>query len=403
MTMSNDRPGHDLRYAIDSTRLRDELGWRPTYRDFRSGLAATIDWYREQRGLVASDEGRDRGQVRAYGPVMAALTVRETPIEGLLVFDLCPCTVTPAAGSRRTGSGPRCSSSACPTSARSRTTCRSTPPPASTRGLHAEPWDKLISLAHGRIFGAWVDLRPGAGFGTVFTLELGPETAVFVPRGVANGYQALVARDGVLLPGQRALEPRRARAPTPTSTWPTRRRRSPGRSRSHRRRSRRPTHAHPRLAGVTPMAPKRTVVVGAKRPTRTGADRPAAGRARASTCPSSTCATRRRSAAVPLGPGRHDHQRRRLHRGRRRRDLTRVAGRAWDVNVACLARPGRGGRGHTGSQWRMSPPTMSSTAPPRCTTRTSRSARWGCTARPRPPATPWWPPCLGTGSSARRG
>jgi dTDP-glucose 4,6-dehydratase len=42
----NDRAGHDLRYAIDSTRLRTELGWLPAYRDFDSGLAATIDWYR---------------------------------------------------------------------------------------------------------------------------------------------------------------------------------------------------------------------------------------------------------------------------------------------------------------------------------------------------------------------
>jgi len=42
----NDRPGHDLRYAIDSTKLRDELGWRPRYTSFEDGLAATIDWYR---------------------------------------------------------------------------------------------------------------------------------------------------------------------------------------------------------------------------------------------------------------------------------------------------------------------------------------------------------------------
>ena len=41
-----DRAGHDLRYAIDSTRLRTELGWTPSMTNFEEGLAATIDWYR---------------------------------------------------------------------------------------------------------------------------------------------------------------------------------------------------------------------------------------------------------------------------------------------------------------------------------------------------------------------
>lgn len=60
-----------------------------------------------------------------------------------------------------------------------------------TRGIHAEPWDKYISVATGRIFCAWVDLRDGPTFGTVVTAEIDPSRAVFVPQGVGNGFQTL--------------------------------------------------------------------------------------------------------------------------------------------------------------------------------------------------------------------
>lgn len=60
-----------------------------------------------------------------------------------------------------------------------------------TRGLHAEPWDKFMSVANGRVLGAWVDLRPGKNFGQTLTIEITPGVAVYVPRGIAHGYQTL--------------------------------------------------------------------------------------------------------------------------------------------------------------------------------------------------------------------
>ena len=45
-----DRPGHDRRYAIDSSKLRRELGWTPQHTDFAEGLAATIEWYTQNEG-----------------------------------------------------------------------------------------------------------------------------------------------------------------------------------------------------------------------------------------------------------------------------------------------------------------------------------------------------------------
>jgi dTDP-glucose 4,6-dehydratase len=49
----SDRPGHDMRYAIDSAKLRAETGWMPQYQDIRAGLTQTIQWYRDHESWWA--------------------------------------------------------------------------------------------------------------------------------------------------------------------------------------------------------------------------------------------------------------------------------------------------------------------------------------------------------------
>lgn len=60
-----------------------------------------------------------------------------------------------------------------------------------TRGIHAEPWNKYVSVACGRVFAAIVELREGPGFGTVVCRELTPEKALLIPLGCGNSYQVL--------------------------------------------------------------------------------------------------------------------------------------------------------------------------------------------------------------------
>ena len=62
-----DRAGHDLRYAIDSTKLRSELGWQPAYRDFEAGLADTISWYRDHEDWWAPSKDATEAFYAAKG------------------------------------------------------------------------------------------------------------------------------------------------------------------------------------------------------------------------------------------------------------------------------------------------------------------------------------------------
>ena len=131
-----------------------------------------------------------------------------------------------------------------------------------TRGIHAEPWDKYISVATGSVFGAWVDLRPGESFGEVYTCVIDPSKAIYVPRGVGNSFQAL--EDGTayayLVNAHWSAELKKTYTfvnladPELGIEWPI--------PLSECELSE-ADRAHPMLEDALPMAPRRTLVTGA--------------------------------------------------------------------------------------------------------------------------------------------
>ncbi len=355
-----DRAGHDLRYAIDSTKLRERARLAAALRRLRGRAGRTIEWYRDARGLVApaarrrprrstprrasdrvpdcSTPPRSRGcswsTLDVHGDnrgwfkenwqraKMTALGLPDFgPVQNNVSFNAAaasPAASTPSRGTSSSRSRPVGSSARGSTCARARRSARRSP------------------------------------------VELGPDTAVFVPRGVGNAYQMLEDAtaytylvNDALAPGAglHRRQPRRRDAGDRLAD-PARR----GRDRVARR-----TATTRALADVTPMAAAPMLVVG-------GCGQ--LGRGAAPGVPG----TRRASTAIGARPGRpglgrplrllvvrRGDQRRRVHRRRRRRDRPRADG-AWAANATGPAPCSRRGHASTASRSCTSPPTTSSTA-----------------------------------------
>ncbi len=63
----NDRPGHDLRYAIDNSKLVNELGWQPKYTNFEEGLKNTIEWYENNQDWWKLQKGETEEKYKELG------------------------------------------------------------------------------------------------------------------------------------------------------------------------------------------------------------------------------------------------------------------------------------------------------------------------------------------------
>ncbi len=272
-----------------------------------------------------------------------------------------------------------------------------------TRGIHAEPWDKFISVATGRIFGAWVDLREGPTFGAVFTAELDPSQAIFIPRGVGNAFQTLedntaytyLVNDHWSAGAQDQYTFLNLADETAAIAWPVPLEQAELSDKDKR---------HPRLAEVVPMPPKKTLVLGADgqlgKALRKLYDGDAnvefAGRAEFDLGSEEAFAARNwknystiiNAAAYTAVDAAETPEGRRA---------------AWAVNVTAVARLARAAVEHDLALVQVSSDYVFDGTATKSTPRTSRSRRWASTARPRPPPTPSSAWCRGTTSCGPAG
>jgi len=187
------------------------------------------------------------------------LTRTETPIPGLVVFDL-PVHGDSRGWFKENWQREKMVAAGLPDFGPVQNNISFNDRVGTTRGIHAEPWDKWVSVATGRVFGAWVDLREGPTFGTVYTTELDPSRAIFVPRGVGNSYQTLEPDTAYTYLVNDHWSPSAEYCflnladETAAIDWPI-----PLADVEISDKDR----AHPRLADVVPVQPRKTLVVGA--------------------------------------------------------------------------------------------------------------------------------------------
>ena len=200
------------------------------------------------------------GGAPAAGPVFGkALAARPTPIPGVVLFDL-PVHGDSRGWFKENWQREKMAAAGLPDFGPVQNNISFNETAGTTRGIHAEPWDKFISVATGSVFGAWVDLRAGDSFGAVFTAVIDPSTAVFVPAGVGNAFQTLQDNTAYSYLVNDHWSPKAKYTflnladETVNIPWPI-----PLEGAEVSAKDR----AHPRLSGVEPMHGKRTLVLGA--------------------------------------------------------------------------------------------------------------------------------------------